>query len=600
MVFQELNEAVEHRVANQPLPDQIFEFVQWVESRGRLSELEVGALTQNPTNSLLVAYSLRYGVIPATGPTGQPPQPEETAGAPYKTSPAGETEPEEDFFLSGLQHFPRLRQIFAIESRGWVWSLLFFALGALALVLARRANADCMSFTLEGRDRTGALVGTAQVPFGYLAEFNHGLYYLAAVPIFVFIAFRCLDKIRVAFRKMTSAGVLFAVKADGVSSGQPLRRVAEINRAVSRVAAVCALVSAAVICREESRTYQADLFGWVQAWRVQEIKGKVSSQLWASGKIPAAETVCERSQVRVPGCRAVVADVVGGSDGQTPEFLAFLVVAMGLQIVFVSFALFVAAKLVVIYATLYDGLRSRAKEDWLVNVATWVVTRVRQAYRWTERTLRRALRHAESSPGEALGGEPDLLRVELNFKDPSHRFGLLSLDVVDDLVLVLVGIGGIAILLSRFSNLPRGVDFMNEGAFGTGGQWLLWGFVAFVFIGVPIIPASLFLRFVDAQSDRREEVLLALIRVAKERTGNSTEKGYQSDLELLRLQTPWPRRDRWYTKLVLFAILVTFGLPIVLTIWPRTTAHATRVNRAICARWGSTPSPLGSVPHGPE
>jgi len=312
MVFQELNEAVEHRVANQPLPDQIFEFVQWVESRGRLSELEVGALTQNPTNSLLVAYSLRYGVIPATGPTGQPPQPEETAGAPYKTSPAGETEPEEDFFLSGLQHFPRLRQIFAIESRGWVWSLLFFALGALALVLARRANADCMSFTLEGRDRTGALVGTAQVPFGYLAEFNHGLYYLAAVPIFVFIAFRCLDKIRVAFRKMTSAGVLFAVKADGVSSGQPLRRVAEINRAVSRVAAVCALVSAAVICREESRTYQADLFGWVQAWRVQEIKGKVSSQLWASGKIPAAETVCERSQVRVPGCRAVVADVVGG------------------------------------------------------------------------------------------------------------------------------------------------------------------------------------------------------------------------------------------------------------------------------------------------
>jgi uncharacterized membrane protein len=268
-------------------------------------------------------------------------------------------------------------------------------------------------------------------------------------------------------------------------------------------------------------------FGWVGALAVKDVEGTSLRDLQAQkrvGPIPLAATLCGGGSA---DCDVRVVRVEGGHgaadrDRWSAAFWAFIVVALGLQVLFGVYAGWIAAKILFLFGTLTRALISRSERG---------------------------------------------LKIDLDFADTEMRFGLGALDVVHNMVLMLALLASMVFLLQRVANVAKGSSFFA----GMAGVQFVSQFGVFVISALPVLlvlfaPMTVFMILLETEIGR------AMERIERERAslrksmGGDTPPNQRAAIEraeeqlrrrrdLVRRQRPWPRKNTTYRGLLAATIV---------------------------------------------
>lgn len=246
---------------------------------------------------------------------------------------------------------PRVRAWLSRPSAGLRLAVASLVWGMTSLVLAYLTRAACIRVLWQA-DQAGEAVETV---YGFAVEPNAGLWYavgasatLVAGLWFVHAAHLCLAHNR---SLRTRAGGA----SDNDTRREALRQVARYNARWFRVLApVALLVGVGIVLGPEllGGNREAHAFGWVQADLPAVGANATYEDLKRAGKVdvmPGVEAMCT-------GCNPRIAKLHNGPEGfQAPPsigFAVFLASALLHQGLFVAFLVWIALKVVFVFATL--------------------------------------------------------------------------------------------------------------------------------------------------------------------------------------------------------------------------------------------------------
>ena len=214
--------------------------------------------------------------------------------------------------------------------------------GFLACVLsavsgAGRIVVDIRKAGAPSPDRIG--------PFGYLYEYNSGLLYLLGVPIFILVAFVSIHNAHLAFEGLIRQRRI-RISADP-RKHDPIGFLAEGNRRMFRPWALFAILlfNTSIVLSTEIHDYGRLAFGWVQSPAIPAYARKAPDELSLAELGEQREL---RAVARLPDPAAWKVEAVTGGTREEYQkilFWPFLVLALGLQILFMTFAMWLALKL---------------------------------------------------------------------------------------------------------------------------------------------------------------------------------------------------------------------------------------------------------------
>ena len=207
----------------------------------------------------------------------------------------------------------------------------------------------------------------------------------------------------------------------------------------------------------------------------------------------------------------------------------FLTVALGIQMVFIVFALWIGAKIVFLFVLLTRSLLNHPKQR---------------------------------------------LRIQLDFEDEKCRFGLSDLDMIYNSYLTMVVLVSAVFLLSRVANVPKGTSFFS----GMSG-WLLVGQVLLFVFGLLALalltvgPVAIGARLLETAVSRHlkkiaqegDTIKRQIARQQDQHTKLELQvllRSLQERRELVSQQRPWPRKNSLYRKKLLASFTLLFILPI--------------------------------------
>jgi hypothetical protein len=188
-------------------------------------------------------------------------------------------------FLSEFAIVPRLQSLLVYKQSLKI-ALALVTLALIPIVFGYFAGANCMLAELHPE---GISSDSISVPFGFIAEPNHGIFYLIGIPVFFIMSIFFLEGAGSAFKEMANRSQLTLLTTDSNQVMDVITEIRSRNRVVFTLvlwilpAAVIGLIfwtELPVIDRKE--------FGWVQASVVRELENKYLKDLQID--IPEAKT----------------------------------------------------------------------------------------------------------------------------------------------------------------------------------------------------------------------------------------------------------------------------------------------------------------------
>jgi serine/threonine protein kinase len=403
------------------------------------------------------------------------------------------------------------------------------AAGALiAILLSCVLGAACIRVQFESECFTRPHV----LFFGYLVEFNAGLLYFIGVPIFIVGGFHLINRAYLMLRRLINGKRLIAAGYE-TTMVAPLEIIRRRNRRLFRALLPVFVVFAFVlVCGGEYLDRNKLAFGWVQALSLQDLQKKDIKQIKEENKSFGQIPFPFKEKMGAEKCVIQVNNVVGGHGNQdrakwkTP-FLIFVAIALGLQIAFIAFVLWLTAKIMFLFVLLCYALLDRPHQ---------------------------------------------IIKITLDFGDEKKRFGLSSLDLIHNALLTIVFCVSIVVILQQISNAAKGTSFFSGGASpSVFGQALLF---LVSLIGLTLLlalPAQIFIRLIETAVERY------LVRIDEEEArlrqtmaGEAPDRHDQDLREALRTlehkrelaqqQRPWPRENLVYRRLMTANIILLFLL----------------------------------------
>lgn len=472
--------------------------------------------------------------------------------------------------LTELRLAPWLAWLVGTLGGGFALGVTAAVAGAIAIYLARLGCADCFCITLT-HDST-----TLKIVFGYIAELNHGPFQMLGVPILLPLAGWLLEMVHHELKVLAARGRFFRWSAAGSPEpiGDGLAEIGRLNRRwFTWLTPLAFLVPFAVVSLVESRSYNAEHVGWVQAeffgaWSgagTLDALGNENFRRAAGARLRALE----EAKSKDPGNQArATKEETAASVAGTPEAVKvslvrrepgtqrnrwtrpFVALALALQALSVGYFAWLGLKLLFMFGLVYylvRGCRLAAEFDdaFLRRLATCPAKNTPNAAEED--------RGYDAPPKSGVQPRSPRLLLFVDCFDQKERFGLKVFDRVYDLALVLLAIGATTLLLSALANLPRGTGLLEGGLFV-----MLLVYVPSV--AMALAPAILLNSETLNVGHRVRE------RLAQENAaGANVSPEYQECLDLASEQTAWPRGD-WMFKVLGSAIVSLFVLWGALTL----------------------------------
>ncbi|MBS1808672.1 MAG: serine/threonine protein kinase [Acidobacteria bacterium] len=427
----------------------------------------------------------------------------------------------------------RLRDWLKKNPNGGKLAILAASVALIAILLSRYVGAAAISVILKPHCEATPV----ELIFGYVIELNAGLFYLIGVPLVIVTGFQLLKFADSILRSLVSVGrLVINPLMPAHTHTHPFEVISQYNSRLFRITAPLFIIFALteVGIPEYLGRHQV-AFGWVQSLNIKNIQGATYSKLLADhrvGEIPQLKQI----EQKYPGCEIRIDEVIGGhgiedQDAWRTKFRLFLVIALGLQMAFICFALWLAAKIVFLFVLLIRLLLNRPNQQLL---------------------------------------------IKLKFDDKNHQFGLSGFSQLYNSFLAMILMIAIVFLLGIIANVPKGTSF-----FGGHAGWLLIGQGLLIGIGflaltlITIGPVLIFTQLLtSAVRHKVDEIELEESRLEREiRSEKNSDKRsllesefsqLQRDKSLAQSQRPWPQKNSLYRRLLLASILLLFVLPIVI------------------------------------
>jgi len=362
-----------------------------------------------------------------------------------------------NLFLSEFDAFPKLRDILSRRSSAFLIAIFWMLLAAIPILLGYLAGANCMEAEITDKFQAKKV----KVAFGYLAEPNHGWYYLLGVPILIFGTIELFNRASSAFRSLALQDRLSLLdNKSRVIGNTPLeaRRavlsaIAAKNRRIGIVAMIFApLLGIGLIFGPEMFSLNKPWFGWVQIGNVLNLDRQSLSVLRGSPiddvlKVWGKPEWDVNKDLRPTRWADLKADTnlhltirinspenSAAAQSQISRWGSLFVVSgLLVQSAALSLILWFAAKsLVIIWVLLY------ARWSDISNKSSSVASHAR--------FIRRLGRSAR-------------FQLSLDFQDPAHRFGLGRLDSVYYCILNIAFYMAVIFYMARLSNLAKGTTW---------------------------------------------------------------------------------------------------------------------------------------------
>lgn len=390
------------------------------------------------------------------------------------------------------------------QVRGSRLAWTFFWLALAGSILSVLCNAGRLHVTLSNIENAA----TYPLSFGYLHEMNAAFWYLFLAPVFVFLGVRFVSCAHFALSGLSLKKRLitnYRCKNQSFLNKDPLVTLGRMNRRFFRPAFLILIVGATAVIVVGTeflppglwRPYKGDYwgmaFGYIQAKALPSYKNKTLQQLVDEGRevqnIPAIATDNWRQKW----------EVVATADGTTTSseralFWPFVVFALGVQVLFIPFAIWIFFKAIFVLRCVYKAT-----------------------------TL------SEQSP----------LELRLDYEDADHAFGLADLHQAYNYLVGIIFVGAAGMASVVISNVPKGSHrtLSGEGTFsifGSIGQCVTT-FVPFVLFVVLIL--FLFFLHMKTEEERQKFVSSLDVQIARQR---KTNRELNAKRDLACKQTAWP------------------------------------------------------------
>lgn len=423
-------------------------------------------------------------------------------------------------FLSEFRSNSRLSVAIKGQYGGYILASISFLWALLAILFSCWSHSDCMRLMLSA----GVTGESASILVGYVAELNHGIFFLIAVPVFIWVAHGFILSGSDALEQLASGQRLSYQFSDGktLAGSATIDWIAALNRRIARrLPVICLALGLLFVAIQENRTYNQNVLGWVQARFSQEWVGR---PLNSFGMAQLPDTVSAALHVKPSRTDVVRIEKVNGGPqtGDSPLLMyCFLAIALGLQATFIAFVGWLIVKILIMLFVLNSGIRK------------------------ADPTIRR-----KTTSG---------LVIDLDFYDSENRFGLKSFDAVYNAFLIVVSIGSLGFAFQRAFNSMKGTTWFGSQSLGFLGQILLPIILLVVYLAILIIPGSFF----NTYTRKAKQSTLKRLEEKKAVAADREEKDViEREIERVRAQTMWPypNKTAWVLIVAVFALLVLLPL----------------------------------------
>jgi uncharacterized membrane protein len=413
-------------------------------------------------------------------------------------------------FAQFLRALPPLSYLLRPEAtlKGSRVALTFFWIALSTSILSVLCNAGLLSVKFINTETTAKPPHEWPIAFGYLQEMNAAFLYLFLAPLFVFLGIRFIGNSEFALNGLADGRRLITnakYKKQKDLNKNPLVTLSRMNRRVFRPSflLVIVVVTASIIILTEflppnlvpgrRGDYWGLAFGYIQAEALHGYEGKYLQDLDGREvkKIPG---ISEGDPLWTQHWQ--VTNVSPGPVTRAEKFLfwVFVVFALGVQVLFVPFAIWIFFKAIFFLRFVY-----------------------------------RAISPNERSP----------LEIKLEFEDKGKTFGLKDLHGPYNYIIAMIFVGAIGMASVVIANVPKGSHrtLSREGSFsifGSVGQGVTTFLPLFLLI---VLVIFLFLLRMKTE-EAREAVVRSIDRkIAESRT---PKKELEARRELVCAQTAWP------------------------------------------------------------
>jgi len=407
-----------------------------------------------------------------------------------------------------LRALPPLRYLLrpgALKGSRIAWSFFWIALATS--ILSVLCNAGLLSVTLQNTE-AAATIHYWPISFGYLQEMNAAFLYLFLAPVFVFLGIRFIGNSEFALNGLADGRRLIAnvkYKKQKDLNKNSLVTLSRMNRRIFRPGflLVIVVVTASIIILTEflppnlipgrRGDYWNLAFGYIQAGALHGYDEKLLQDL-DGREVKKLPTISEGDPLWQQHWK--VTNVSQGPVTRAEKFLfwIFVVFALGVQVLFVPFAIWIFFKAIFFLSVVYKAICPN-----------------------------------ERSP----------LEIKLEFEDKRKTFGLKDLHGPYNYIIAMIFVGAIGMTSVVIANVPKGSHrtLSREGSFslfGSVGQ----GVTTFLpLILLIILVIFLFLLRMKTE-EAREDVVRSIDRkIAESRT---PKRELEVKRELVCAQTAWP------------------------------------------------------------
>jgi hypothetical protein len=412
-----------------------------------------------------------------------------------------------------LRKLPLLKFLLDSEThvRGSRLAWTFFWVALATSILSVLCNAGRLQATLINTENPATPPSPYILSFGYLYEMNAAFWYLFLAPIFVFLGVRFVSSAHFALNGLSLKKRLitnYRYKNQRLLNKDPLVTLGRMNRRFFRPAFLILIVGATAVVvvgteflpppelwGHHKGDYWGLAFGYIQSKALPRYENKTLQQLVEEGRdvknIPAIAAGDNwRQKWRV------VPTTTGGTTTRSEYLLfwPFVVFALGVQVLFIPFAIWIFFKAIFVLRCVYN-----------------------------------ATTPSERSP----------LELKLDYEDADHAFGLADLHQAYNYLVAIIFVGAAGMASVVISNVPKGSHrtLSGEGTwsiFGSIGQ-LVTTFIPFILFLVLIV--FLFFLHMKTEEQRQKFVSSLDAQIAKLRKPNP-----QLDAKRDRAckQTAWP------------------------------------------------------------
>lgn len=469
---------------------------------------------------------------------------------------AESTENNKNPLLTEFDIVPFLRKRWTYEGylgTAAIWLLIT----SIPLILGSLAGTNCLWVNIQAENQNAPIVPIA---FGYLAEPNHGVFYLVGMVIFIFSGIAFLERAGLAVTNLAGSKQLVAIGQTETrewQGGDRLPTVVAIEKVNRRFFTVLLWILPsiliALLLATELPTLQHKSFGWVQSSNVAEYHQKklreldVQELLRVEEEFRAKRPDWKTEDGKDLEVKVVKPDLTTGDWRRANEtwFKRFLVSALLAEWVSHVIIGWIAFK------TLFFV--------WILISANWV-----DGNRLSESDSGHISESVACQSGlRRLFGRPARFVLSLNFYDPLHRLGISHLDPVYNSGLFLGLLGAITYWAGRVSNLNKGTVWILEDPDLSRVGQLIVALVVLLVVGA--ICGYPFWHLVRSVAGRKRQIVYDLVN-------NQNLRPDDDKVKLVESQSLWPG---WKTPFVflasmsfILAVLMPLGLPSIANILP--------------------------------